>query len=745
MVQKEVSIEGVRLPFVTAAPGLSESSTLEVVKQGEVLGKIPLHRAITLFGRNSKMSHEVMEHQSISRRHAALAYSEGGELHLVDLGSVHGSFVGNEKVKANEALALKAGDEIKFGGSTRTYRVCKSVEKPAQERVPKGGKGGNFEAEVMKVDTGGIDDQQGGGSNINGKGKAEDAWRQTPATRSTREAEIAAMMEGLDKPATFVAPERVEEEEEEEEEEDSDEGVEHDDAEGGAVTEADRVAMAIQRLQLPVSHEAVLSGHSKAVAALAADPSGARLASGGRDYKVKLYDFGGMDRGHRSFREMEPEEGNVIVALDYSPSGDKFLCCTGSSQPLVYDRDGAQLIKFVRGDMYIKDMALTKGHVTRTTGGEWHPSDRSSVMTCGVDGTVRMWNLNGPTTFEQLHCASVVKVKNARGMKVQVTCASFNADGTRVAAGGEDGSLHLLQANKLYGKACSAKGHGQGSEVTAVAWHEEGNILASRGMDDCICIWDIRRFKEPVKVLPGIATHVEGSNMAFGPDGTVLCAGSNVPPKETTTPGTISFFNVYGEETAPAAQLGVSEGSSVIKVLWHPRIKQIFASTSAGSTKVLYDPTISLKGAMMSTSRKVRAKQFDYAANASVGTIFTPHSLPMFKEDTGSKKRKLEKARRDPKKTKLPDCPVPGRATRIKAGNVVTQFVKNKGLVVAPAPDKVDARAELLKYANGARNDPFFFGDAYKSTQPGKHPKLAPMTLEEEAAKFEVSPSPSAT
>lgn len=56
------------------------------------------------------------------------------------------------------------------------------------------------------------------------------------------------------------------------------------------------VADVASRLKLPISHEVVLSGHSKTVTTIALDPGGARLISGGNDYVVRLYDFGGMDR-----------------------------------------------------------------------------------------------------------------------------------------------------------------------------------------------------------------------------------------------------------------------------------------------------------------------------------------------------------------------------------------------------------------------------------------------------------------
>lgn len=62
--------------------------------------------------------------------------------------------------------------------------------------------------------------------------------------------------------------------------------------------------------------------------------------------------------------------------LSWSPGGEGFLAVTGSPRPKVYDRDGKEQGQFIRGDMYIRDMKNTKGHVAGCTGGQWHPTDK---------------------------------------------------------------------------------------------------------------------------------------------------------------------------------------------------------------------------------------------------------------------------------------------------------------------------------------------------------------------------------
>lgn len=59
---------------------------------------------------------------------------------------------------------------------------------------------------------------------------------------------------------------------------------------------------------LPISHEATLNHGSKTVTSVTIDANGNRLATGGYDYEVKLWDFAGMDSSMRWFRSFEPFE-----------------------------------------------------------------------------------------------------------------------------------------------------------------------------------------------------------------------------------------------------------------------------------------------------------------------------------------------------------------------------------------------------------------------------------------------------
>jgi hypothetical protein len=92
------------------------------------------------------------------------------------------------------------------------------------------------------------------------------------------------------------------------------------------------------------------------------------------------------------------------------------------------------------------------------------------------------------------------------------------------------------------------------------------------------------------QTMRDIFTHMETSNVAFSPDGRTLLAGTNAQPKSGAA-GVLKFFSVYGAAGSvveqPELACGVAQpGESVVRVLWHPKLKQILATTSGGYTKV---------------------------------------------------------------------------------------------------------------------------------------------------------------
>ena len=108
---------------------------------------------------------------------------------------------------------------------------------------------------------------------------------------------------------------------------------------------------------------------------------------------MKIWDFTTMNRNLKPFKDFKPFDGHPIRTLSFNPSGTHFLCCCGNNQAKIYNSDGVRKKTTIRGDMYLLDMANTKGHVSSINDGQWHPKENNLFITGSQDGTIRQWDM----------------------------------------------------------------------------------------------------------------------------------------------------------------------------------------------------------------------------------------------------------------------------------------------------------------------------------------------------------------
>uniref|UniRef100_A0A7S4HVB9 FHA domain-containing protein n=1 Tax=Odontella aurita TaxID=265563 RepID=A0A7S4HVB9_9STRA len=761
-----------------------------------------------IVGRQAASSDVRIDHGSISRRHAALYYLPGGKsggdgtaLWLRDLGGKHGTRINGSRLEKGGVATLGDGDEIVFGKVSQQKFAVSIPE--AMRTIPSSVKGSESAATTdEKVDRDGSEKDAEGGGPVASEG---DESVRTPEAgagltgRAKREAEIAAMMESLNQTPAY----RTYQASEEDDEDPSGAGTLDygnprrrdvelgEDPSGGGSDDA----VHVNPYCLPVTRCAPLDssascppdatsseyrvGGGKVVAALSVDPSGSRLVTGCTDAIMRMYDFAGMDASGRAFREVEAEEGHPIVAFRHSNTGDRMIVGTTSAQPKVMDRDGREIVQFNKGDPYVNDQSRTTGHTAAITGVDWHPLERDVVLTSSLDGSARLWDLNGKMQFSKLLCDRVVRAKNARGQRTGVTCTVFHPGGREIALGTSDGSVQIWScAGTIRTRPDRAvfDAHGPGRAVTSLVYSADGTRLASRSIgDDAAAVWDARkltRSSEPLAVCAGLPALHEASNCAFGPDGTVLCAGTSVdPPRKKggedqgatqnrsagVSRGKLRLYKLPEKYAPPAEKplIPIAEvdaaapGASAVRVLWHHKLNQIVVGTSDGNASVFFDPAHSSRGALLGLSKRAKAQDalgLLLASRAPAGSaavtseIVTPHALPMFQTEKQQRKAKRGKRQREELKEEddrarhKPEAPATDKARiggQTSAGANFTQFVvqslgmtKNKNIAGR------DPRDDLMKYREGKKNY------ASKAYEGDVERVLAEKTAEEEEAEM---------
>jgi WD40 repeat protein/serine/threonine protein kinase len=290
-----------------------------------------------------------------------------------------------------------------------------------------------------------------------------------------------------------------------------------------------------------------LSGDSLPVQCVAWSADGRRLASGGNNQVVKIWD---ASSGNLSLRLT----GHTDFVQGVAWSSDGFYLASASADQKVFIWDALQ------GGA--PQFTLT-GHADTVYAVAWSPDGRM-VASASADKTVRIWDSQRTSDT-----ARVVLT----GHTDSVYSVAWSPDGTLLLSASNDGTAKIWNAVQG-GLALHSFSNRQGYLRDAV-WSPDGQRLATAASTKVVTIWDANQDSPSDFALSGPNDVV--TSLAWSADGTLLVAGS--------ADHSITLWNP--QQAGPAIARLSGHRDIVNAVAWSPATT-MFASASSDDTVIIW-------------------------------------------------------------------------------------------------------------------------------------------------------------
>jgi len=481
--------------------------------------------------------------------------------------------------------------------------------------------------------------------------------------------------------------------------------------------------------EFPVSHELVLKTHERPITTLTVDPSGSRFITGSTDCTIKFHDFASMTPNTlRAFKSIDPTatkasantETHPVHHVEFNPnSPSQVLVISATPQAKIFSRDGEELKEFVKGDMYLRDMHNTKGHISAITTGTWHPTNRDLCVTAGTDSTLRIWDVNMPLKQKDVivHKSRAAGSAGRTRMTAVVWGTPIQGGKNLLVAAALDGSLVMWDGDGPFARPAAEirDAHKRDAWTGGIDVSADGRTVVTRGGDDSIKLWDTRKFKQPISTAqhPSTSDQYTNSDIRFSPNSSSIITGSANGHLHILNPATLR----------PELVTPVTDGSPLVSVLWHDKLNQILTGSANAETHVLYNPNTSVRGASMVMSKAPKRRHVDddpnFTTDLSQGlsgdAISSSDGLHTTQAGTSYGARHptigltVSGKSRDPRRPHIP------MTTPFAKSQPDEKHVK-ENIPLSSMRDE-DPREALLKYADKAEKDPMFT-NAWKETQP---------------------------
>jgi WD40 repeat protein len=326
---------------------------------------------------------------------------------------------------------------------------------------------------------------------------------------------------------------------------------------------------------------------------VAFDPAADRLAAGGADGAIRIWNLGSVPSGiSKVSADDERPNAHVggVMSVAFSPKGD--LLASGGADFAVCLWDSDTLTP-------AEQSPTLQGHTAAVTSVAFS-ADGARLVSGSNDMTVRLWDVLGRQPIGD-------PMIGHQGLVLSV---AFVADGNEIVSGGNEHALRFW--NGVVGQPPAQPLIRDASPVTSVAMGPDGRHIASGGVDGTVRLWDsytgiqINKMSE-AGVISRVAFNHAGDVVASGSaDGKIRLWSPTtgvVTPIDTGRPVTAIALNRAGNRLASAGidgQITIWELSSgrailplenrdhaiVFDVAFNPAGDRLASGSVAGKVRV---------------------------------------------------------------------------------------------------------------------------------------------------------------